>query len=241
MILAERLILYVIQKIRDEEAFVSRTKLLKVIYLIDVEYFRRHRKTLTGWDWVFHYYGPYVHTFPQVLDKLSLSDLSETEELIEGGRRIYGYEVDEDQDIDDLVSFADRVMIDDIIRRWSLEDLNLLLNHVYFETEPMIDAARGQPLDFNKIPRPTPHPYIDTSKLAIPKETLDRLRAQLEQARKKYEEQATRTASFLATHPVRPDASYRDCMEKRDRAEMRDLPEGLRVTMEPDEEESANE
>lgn len=231
---AERLILYVIQRIRDEGAFVSRTRLLKIIYLIDVEYFRRHRKTLTGWEWVFHYYGPYVHNYPEILDRLSLSHLSETEELTEEGRRIYGYEVEEDQDISDLIPFADHVMIDDIIKRWALEDLNILLNHVYFRTEPMMDSEQGQPLDFGKISRPPHRTYIDTSKLTIPTETMDRLRAKFQQARKKYEEQMARTASFLAAHPLSSDASYCDSMERRDKTEMQSLPEGLNITMESD-------
>lgn len=107
---AERLILYVIQGIRDEYAFPSRTKLLKILYLIDVEYFRRHRRTLTGCEWVFYHFGPYVHEYPRLLERLGISDIEETEDRTADGKRFYGYRVRDHQDIGDLVSASDRMI-----------------------------------------------------------------------------------------------------------------------------------
>ena len=38
-----------------------------------------------------------------------------------------------------------------MVRQWGLEDLKTLLDYVYFETEPMQQAHRGETLVFSKI------------------------------------------------------------------------------------------
>ena len=38
-----------------------------------------------------------------------------------------------------------------MVRQWGLEGLETLLEYVYFETEPMQQAHRGETLDFSKI------------------------------------------------------------------------------------------
>ena len=227
----EWLIPYVVQKIVDEGGLVSRTRLLKTIYLIDVAYFRRHRRTLTGWEWVFHFYGPYTYAYPEALAKLGFT-IEETENRIYEGKQFYSYKVYENQGIDATVGIADQMVIDSIIARWALEDLNLLLNHVYFRTEPMVNAARGQVLDFNSIPLPAPQPDIDPNAFIIPEKSMSRLRSRLLEARCKYDKEISKTAAHLAAYPLRVDDSYRAAMEKRDREETQGTPEGLQVTVE---------
>jgi hypothetical protein len=47
-----------------------------------------------------------------------------------------------------------RGIVESVYDRWHGVDLPLLLDHVYFETQPMLHATRFQPLDFSVIPDP---------------------------------------------------------------------------------------
>jgi hypothetical protein len=51
-------------ELRDE------TKLLKLLYLFDVEYHRAHRQTFTGFGWKFFHLGPCAAEFDSALDAL---------------------------------------------------------------------------------------------------------------------------------------------------------------------------
>jgi Protein of unknown function (DUF4065) len=44
---------------RQREGFTTKTKLVKYLYLADVEHYRRTGKQLTGFRWIFHHYGPW--------------------------------------------------------------------------------------------------------------------------------------------------------------------------------------
>ena len=48
-----------------------------------------------------------------------------------------------------------------LVKRWGDADLNLLLDYVYFDTEPMESATRGELLDFTAL-TPTPPSVVPT-------------------------------------------------------------------------------
>ena len=56
--LLRHLITHLVVELRDMDAGFGKTKLVKLLYLIDVENWRRSRKTLTGLEWNFYHYGP---------------------------------------------------------------------------------------------------------------------------------------------------------------------------------------
>jgi len=49
---------------------VTKTKLLKLLYLFDVEYYRVHRQTFTGFGWKFLSSWPWAAEFDPALDDL---------------------------------------------------------------------------------------------------------------------------------------------------------------------------
>jgi hypothetical protein len=226
----ERLILYVTQRITDEDAVPSRTRLLKIIYLIDTEYFRRHRKTLTGWKWIFYYYGPYVMDFPKLLERLDIAGLDETVDHTATGKKFYKYQIQDMQSIEDLVAFSEQTRIDGIIKRWALDDLNLLLNYVYFETEPMRDAKRGEPLDFNKIPRSVFVPVVGWSEVSPSKEQVARFRKMLAELIKKTEENRAKTKEIVAHYPFIADGGHLKAIREWGQEAQIGLPDGTRVS-----------
>jgi hypothetical protein len=229
VIFPERLVPYVIQRIEDEGGIPNRTRVLKIIYLIDLEYFRRHRWTATGWRWVYHYFGPYAFEYPKVLQKIGMSLIDEAEDETANAKRVYKYHVAENQQIADIVGLADLSMIDDIVHRWALDDLNILLNHAYFETEPMVDAKPGDVLDFNRIRAESPTVQIRLENITISKDQREQFRERLAAARRQSEARLSRTSAYLRESPIRADALYRDAMETRDEAESRPIGEGVAV------------
>ena len=44
---------------REVEGTANKTKLLKLLYLTDIEFFRAAEQPLTGFDWIYYLYGPW--------------------------------------------------------------------------------------------------------------------------------------------------------------------------------------
>lgn len=225
----ERLVPYVIQGIEDDGGSPCRTRVLKIIYLIDVDYYRRHRRTLTAWHWLYYYFGPYAFEYPRVLEDLSISLIDEQEGETDNGNRFYMYHVADDQELYDILSPGDQVVIDETISRWSLEDLNLLLSHVYFHTEPMIGSKPGEILDFGKITADAPTWQPDPETITIAQDTKAHFTQGLADARRKSEARRLRTSEHLHKRPIRRDASYRAAIEARDKEEGRTITDGIDI------------
>jgi hypothetical protein len=177
------LIAYVIDRALDRDAALTKTKLVKLLYLIDVEQWRAARAQATSLEWRFYHYGPYAHELEPVLQRLE-------------GHRIHWKELSQPKFEKTILytsawrpSEADswpagtKIRIDRIVDRWADESLELLLDYVYFETEPMRGASRGEVLDFSKITPPVPLArapsiHVNSSVLAELKQTLSLRRSQ---------------------------------------------------------------
>ena len=157
------LIAYLIDQVRDQGGITNKTALVKLVYLIDVECWRKLGKSATGLEWKFHHYGPYSPTMER--------DINDNSFLRVFGNRHSGYAFSTSSDWKDIhaafnIGFGPRVrrIADDVVKRWGLESLETLLEYVYFETEPMQNARRGETLDFSMIQteeNPTPrHPNL---------------------------------------------------------------------------------
>jgi hypothetical protein len=161
---------------------IGTTKLVKLFYLIDCEYFRWHRKTLTEAPWIFFHFGPYSEDLVTMAHRTpGIEALGRTEF---GEQKFFrGYAVTQHRnDPIARAHFGVRGAVDSVYQRWAGVDLELLLDHVYFETPPMLLAKRFEPLDFSLIPSPTPAApalFRDFSTL-IPKAQRDALRAKLQ-------------------------------------------------------------
>lgn len=49
---------------------MTKTKLLKLLYLFDIEYYRAHQQTFTSFGWKFFHLGPWATEFDPALDEL---------------------------------------------------------------------------------------------------------------------------------------------------------------------------
>lgn len=143
------LIRYIVSEVQDAGGVIFRTRLVKLLYLCDVEYYRSRRQRITELDWKRYLYGPYAFELPEITKRMGL-DLGEEELDFSTGRGIR-YEVYDIPNPDNWLDPAKRLVVDRVIKRWGNEDLDLLLDYVYCDTEPMKDAQFLQSLDFRRI------------------------------------------------------------------------------------------
>ncbi len=143
--LVKRLILYTIDQLQDRGGAISTIRIIKILYLIDLEYYSRHGVTLTEIDWIFHHFGPYFNDIDKTLRSLSI-DIDTREVLTQSGRGFTFRSIDE-QKLPEGLDFVTGQLINRVIKTWALEDTDALLKHVY-ATEPIKYGSRGQPLDF---------------------------------------------------------------------------------------------
>ena len=176
----QELIKHIATRVSEAGGILGTTKLVKLLYLIDVEYYRRHRTLLTGLDWIFYHYGPYALEIPDIIRSLDI-DLPQEDASIGNGRIIHQFKPVYRQGIgiSEVVPASDVMLIEKVIDRWSLENLNKLLSYVYFDTEPMQDAKVSKSLDFDKIPKPVFRRSLRENELKLNSEELARLRIKL--------------------------------------------------------------
>lgn len=139
------LIAYMVGRARGRGITLNRTKLVKLLYLIDIERVRARRDALTGLQWVFFHYGPYAF---ELIDTLEAMEGSELSVQLWHGSVLYRGAPGAPEG-DDWPATT-KATVDRIIDRFAPLDLNELLDYVYFRTGPMIDAQRGQPLDMSR-------------------------------------------------------------------------------------------
>ena len=73
-------------------------------------------------------------------------------------------------------------LVNRTIQEWGETDFNSLLNHVYFYTEPMKDAKRGDLLDFSTVQRRR----VSADRVPqLPKARLDEYRTRFKEAAKR--------------------------------------------------------
>lgn len=152
-----------------------RTRLTKILYLLEVEYWRSTGERLTGLDWIFYHYGPYAHALRE--------HLGGEEEGNATGAPVFSPPPGNGTG-SALAALELRGLLEKLVHEWGDADLNRLLVFVYFETEPMEGVRRGERLDFGKIqPRPTLRGPIRLDRVQ-----LNRLQDQLAQAAPRYRE-----------------------------------------------------
>ena len=163
-------------------------RIVKFLYLVDLYNARRNRRTLSCWPWKFIHYGPFCG---EAIDAISSA---ESMGLIEGkpfaGRfdkdtRFYKHAASEEPE--SYPEGLDVYVASEIkyaVKLWS-DDTYGLLNHVYFQTEPMLKAQPYEVLDFScaEMPikeEPLPMAKLSNKKVKHARELLRELRGSRE-------------------------------------------------------------
>jgi hypothetical protein len=139
-------------RVQELEGYLNKTKLIKLLYLIDIEYYRKYKKTYTDFNWIYYEYGPWAYEYNDIYDQIKTSpdfkiitkDLPQKIEVITC--------ISDEKDFSDIFKEPEEsLLFRELINKWALEDLNRILNYVYFYTQPMIGAKKNEKLDFSKI------------------------------------------------------------------------------------------
>jgi len=172
----QNLIRYIVSEVQDAQFEIYRTRLVKLLYLCDVNYFQSRRGLLTNLKWVRYKFGPYAFELTEITGRMGLA-LGEEETDFSSGHGIR-YEVYELSNIDTWLDIHQKQIVDNVIKRWGGEDLNVLLDYVYCETAPMLHAQFLKPLDFHNIPRGLRN--SETDSLELDKDQISALRKSLD-------------------------------------------------------------
>lgn len=147
----KKLIPYLLSEVADLGGYTTTLRLHKFLYLIDLEHWRRYGRTLTGLAWQFHHYGPYAPVLARVGRELGLD--VETEEFSTADAHTgtlfsapyYSGNLEG-------LSFAQKAMIDGLLRIWADQETEVMLEYVY-NSEPIKYGQRYQPLDWSLAKR----------------------------------------------------------------------------------------
>ncbi len=160
---AQKLTLSVIAAMRREGVAATRTRLVKFLYLADLQYARFHGgQTLTGWCWYVGPFGPVAAEALALFDRgvsegwlgLWAADATEPDEDQQAARAVI-YNIGEQHSEEENELPVKLGKLRDWIRRYG-DSTNRLLGFVYGNTEPMERARPGEVLDFSTAIPPGP-------------------------------------------------------------------------------------
>lgn len=207
----DNLIPAIVTWIVDHDSYATKTKLLKLLYLFDVEYYRQHRRTFTGFGWRFFHLGPWAAEYDPALSGLVTHGI-----LFEQRSNSSEYDTafyrpcERVATRQAVTTVKDESTLLEVLKRWGTCTTGEILNYVYFQTEPMEAGIRNQPLDFSLIPTERPGVYSRSSSGKSPAD-IRKLRVQFE--RQQAEKKANEQRPFAFT-PPRYDEEYFEAMAK---------------------------
>jgi len=146
---------------------LTTVRLVKFVYLADLYFAISHQgRTLTGYPWAFIYYGPYCSEVMGDIDSAVAAGMIRRESM-EGkfGKdyQLFSCRGSKVEAIGDLLPIEVVSPLKKAIKKYG-DDTQALLDHVYFETEPMEEVRKGDLLDFSKA-----RAVIRTKIIPIPK------------------------------------------------------------------------
>ena len=201
--------------VKEREAYLSKTKLLKLLYLFDIEYYRIHRETFTGFQWKFFHLGPWTNELDPLLDELAASGVLVARSNPRPEFDSKNYEASEEYDTGSLfTSHQDKGALESVLYTWAERSTSEILDYVYFHTEPMERGIRNAPLDFSVISPQAPERYTKSTSSAPPKE-VSRLRREFRERLARLQTQGKVGFTFT---PARYDDEFFQAMDKLDQA-----------------------
>ena len=165
------IIIYIVWYATENGIRLTTNRLVKFIYLTDLYHARlKSGQTLTGFPWRFIYYGPYCGEAMQCIDQAVHENLicKQTFDSHFGEDKEYNLFTCKDEDAEKIersIHIGILGQIQKAIRAFG-DDTPQLLDHVYFDTEPMANAKKGDLLNFYKAKRPEQIKRVKLKKLS---------------------------------------------------------------------------
>lgn len=155
---ANDIIAYILWLASEEGIELTPIRLVKFLYLADLYHARfMEGQTMTGWDWRFHHFGPWSPKYHPAITATKHQPWCRTSKFEsnfeEEEAEVYSYNFHKKPAYEPPIFV--KTELKSAIKQLG-RDTYALLNHVYFETEPMKDAKPEEYLDFTLAKRPTP-------------------------------------------------------------------------------------
>jgi len=150
---------------------LTTNRLVKFLYLTDLYYARiKDGKTITGFPWRFIYYGPYCREVWNTIEKAAADNLICKKTYAsyfndEKEYNIFLCHEDDAEEIGGQIHIGVIGYLQNAIKKFG-DDTPQLLDYVYFDTEPMQDAKKGDLLDFSKAEKFKPVEKVQLKKLS---------------------------------------------------------------------------
>lgn len=165
------IIRYIVWYATQNDIRLTTNRLVKFIYLVDLYHARlKGGQTLTGFPWKFIYYGPYCGEAMQCIDQAVHEGLlcKETYDSYFGDDKEYSIFTCKDEKVEEIEESIHIGILGQIQKaiRTLGDDTPQLLDHVYFDTEPMANIRKGDLLDFSKAGRLEPMQKVKLKKLS---------------------------------------------------------------------------
>ena len=134
---------------------LTKIRLVKFLYLLDLYWAQVEKRTRTNWPWAFVHYGPYCRESMDAIDlavkngylsaQAFESNFSDEDYRLYGpGNKISDVDVDK---VMDAMPIHVSARLKSMVKRWH-DDTYGLLDFVYFRTGPMKHARPGEELTF---------------------------------------------------------------------------------------------
>jgi hypothetical protein len=146
------LMVAVVSYVTEHGGYVTKTKLLKLLYLFDVEFYRVHGRIFTELQWKYFHLGPWTKEFDPLLESL-VSKGCLTENV--SGRSDFDTKFLRASEPVELKrpfnTYKDEAILKTLLDTWGPSTTGEILDFVYFRTEPMEHGVRNELLDFSKV------------------------------------------------------------------------------------------
>ena len=130
----------------------KRTELIKIIYLTDLNYYKKYGVKFTEFDYVFYKYGPWTPQFQELLDYMRNEEILEAERPSGDGKTFFTYGITKKKPRHDVELAAEvKSIIKENLFIYRESQLQQILDAVY-KQEPMASTERNSRIDFSKVP-----------------------------------------------------------------------------------------
>lgn len=180
--LVKNLFQYIVQELYLQEAPVTTIRIIKLLYLIDLAYFKKYKKTLTTVEWVRYKYGPYFFEAPEIIRSTNINIEYEEKPTDKGFVRTF-YPIS-NIELSQKIPFVAEQIINKVIKEWSHEDIQSLLLYVY-DTAPMKNTILNQPLVFRTIRKQT-KVVVKRRQIVLRPETKAKIQSMLKERKADY-------------------------------------------------------
>lgn len=142
----EKCIIYLVNNLQRK---LTRTKLIKLLFLADLAHYKKHKKSITGVRYYSYFYGPYSEEIMKTINKLNGFEIEEYSRYSSEGKEYYIYTLGKNpRNLRINLGPEEKKTLDLVIKDFGDIPLPKLLEYVY-STEAFRKCRKGGLIDLN--------------------------------------------------------------------------------------------